>query len=90
MANLKDMGTPGAELENIMYLRNVADADEILKVVEKLHKDGGKVSKMENDDSDKVNALMVDIILNKRRGDAVMDCKIVIAVSDNNAKSPKQ
>ncbi len=44
VANLKDMGTPGAELENIMYLRNVADADKILEVVKKMQKDGGKVS----------------------------------------------
>ncbi|KAK9843571.1 hypothetical protein WJX84_001392 [Apatococcus fuscideae] len=42
VADLKDMGTPGAELENIMYLRNVADADRILGRVKQLKTDGGK------------------------------------------------
>ena len=47
VADLKDMGTPGAELENIMYLRNVADADRILGRVKQLKTDGGKVILMQ-------------------------------------------
>ena len=43
VASLQDMGAPGADLENILYLRTVADADRILQSVKKLQSDGGKV-----------------------------------------------
>ena len=43
VASLQDFGAPGADLENILYLRTVADADRILQSVKKLQSDGGKV-----------------------------------------------
>ncbi len=38
-----DFKTPGADLGNILYLRNVADADKVIAALKEVKETGGKV-----------------------------------------------